>query len=234
MKHLLTLVSFMGIIIFTSCKNEKTAVVTEPEVVTDTVATAPAFEPFQVMAISHTVKDFDAWKKEYDAHESIRTAAGLTPMAVGRDLDNPKKVHVFNRISDLQKAMDFGASADLKAAMKKAGVTGTPEVIIADILRFEESPANVKDRVRIGHKVKDFDAWLKVYDAEGKDVRASHGLVDRSISRNHNDSSMVYVVFAVTDITKAKARMNDPALKKIMTDAGVEGMPTFTFYSVVD
>jgi len=46
-----------------------------------------------------------------------------------------------------------------------------------------------------------------------------------------DDPNLVYVVFEVTDITKAKARLANPALKKIMVDAGVVGTPTITFYS---
>ena len=38
--------------------------------------------------------------------------------------------------------------------------------------------------------------------------------------------------FAVSDM--AKARLNDPALKKIMTDAGVIGKPAIDFYTSVE
>ncbi len=40
--------------------------------------------------------------------------------------------------------------------------------------------------------------------------------------------------FAVSDMAKAKARLKDPALKKIMTDAGVISEPVFEFYTSVE
>jgi quinol monooxygenase YgiN len=238
MKRMFTMIALMAMFSFTSCKKESDKEVTTEATVTDTTATSadevPAFEPFQVMAVSHIVKDFDTWKKGFDAHESNRTDSGLTKMAVSRDMGNPNKVLIFLKIGDLQKAKDFAASPNLKETMQKLGVTSKPEIIYVDIVRFEESPAEFKDRIRVSHKVKDFDAWLKVYDTEGTETRTSNGLIERAISRNIDDPNMIYVTFAVSDMAKAKARLKDPALKKIMTEAGVISEPTFDFYTNVD
>lgn len=130
----------------------------------------PAFVPFKIMGVTHTVKDFDVWKKSYDEHESMRVASGLTKLAVCRDMKNPNKVYVFVKMADIQKAKDFAANPNLKAAMEKGGVNSIPSFRYSDVLRFEEVPAAYKERVRIAHKVKDFDAWLKGYDAEGKET----------------------------------------------------------------
>ena len=193
-----------------------------------------AFVPFKVMSVTHTVKDFDVWKKSYDEHESMRVANGLTKLAVCRDMDSPNKVYVFVKVADVQKAKDFAANKELKEAMQKGGVTGAPTFLYVDVVRFEESPTANKGRVRIGHKVKDYDTWLKAYDAEGKETRAKNGLIDRAVSRDLTDPNMVYVTFTISDLAKAKARMNDPALKKLMTDAGVIGAPVINFYTSVD
>ena len=238
MKTIFTMIALMAMFSFTSCKKESDKEVSTEATVTDTTATladeAPAFEPFQVMAVSHTVKDFDTWKKGFDAHESMRIASGLTKMAVSRDMGNPNKVLIFLKIADLQKAKDFAASPNLKETMQKLGVTSKPEIFYVDIVRFEESPAEVKDRVRVSIKIKDFDAWLKVYDAEGAAIRLANGLIDRAISRNIDDPNMIYVTFAVSDLAKAKKYMKDPALKKLMTEAGVISEPVFDFYTNVD
>ncbi len=47
-----------------------------------------------------------------------------------------------------------------------------PKIIYVDVLRFEESPKEVKKPVRISHKVKDFDNWLKAFDAECNETRS--------------------------------------------------------------
>jgi quinol monooxygenase YgiN len=197
-------------------------------------STTAAFVPFKVINITQTVKDFAAWKKLYDAHDSVRQASGLTKLAVCRDDANPNKVLVFLKVADLQKAKDFAANPELKAVMQKAGVVGAPAFIYSNVLRFEESPAEMKGRVRVGFKVKDFDAWLKAYDAEGKATRAANGLIDRGVSRDINDPSTVYVTLAISDPAKAKARINSPELKKIMDESGVISKPVIDFYTAVD
>jgi len=237
MKTTFTMIALLAMFSFTSCKKESDKEVTTEATVTDTIAVAdeaPVFEPFQVMAVSHTVKDFDTWKKGFDAHESARTASGLTKMAVSRDMENPNKVSIFLKIADLQKAKDFAASPNLKETMQKLGVTSKPEIIYVDIVRFEDTPAEYKDRIRVAHEVKDFDTWLKVYDTEGKETRLANGLIDRALSRSLDNPNMIFITFAISDMAKAKARLTDPALKKIMTDAGVISKPVVDFYTVVE
>ncbi|MCI4443544.1 MAG: hypothetical protein JHC39_08575 [Lentimicrobium sp.] len=238
MKTTFTMIALMAMFTFTSCKKESDKeVTTEPKVEENKAPVAekaPVFEPFKVMAVTHIVKDFDTWKKSFDEHESMRTANGLTKISVCRDMGNPNKVLIFLKVADLQKAKDFAVSPNLKEAMQKGGVMSKPEIVYADVVRFEESSAEFKDRIRVGHKVKDFDAWLKVYDAEGKETRAANGLIDRALSRNIDDPNMIYITFAVSDMAKAKARLNDPALKKIMTDGGVISKPVIDFYTSVD
>jgi quinol monooxygenase YgiN len=194
----------------------------------------PVFVPFKVMSVTHTVKNFDVWKKSYDEHESMRLASGLTKLAVCRDMDSPNKVYVFVKMADVQKAKDFAANPDLKQAMQKGGVNSVPSFLYVDVVRFEESPTTNRGRVRVGHKVKDFESWLKVYDAEGKETRAKNGLIDRAISRDLTDPNMVYITFAISDLAKVKARLKDPSLKKIMTEAGVISEPVINFYTSVD
>ena len=238
MKTTFTMIALMVMFTFASCKKESDKEVIAETTVTDTTATVaekvPAFEPFKIMAISYTVKNYDTWKKVFDEHESTRAESGLTTRALARGIENPNKIYLFLNVADLQKAKDYSANPKLKEVRKTAGVISKPEVIYVDVIRFEDSPAEFKDRLRIGHKVKDFDAWLKAYDAEGTATRLANGLVDRALSRNIDDPNMVYVTFAVSDMAKAKARIDDPALKKIMTDAGVIGKPVIDFYTSVE
>jgi hypothetical protein len=238
MKTTFTMIALMAIFTFTSCKKESDKDVTTETIVADTLATVadepPVFEPFKVMAVTHIVKDFDTWKKGFDEDEMNRSANGLTLRALARGIDNPNNVFIFLNVSDLQKAKDFGASPKLKDVMQKLGVMGKPDIIYVDVVRFEESPTEIKDRIRISHKVKDFDAWLKAYDAEGNETRSSNGLMERAIARNIDDPNLIHVTFAVSDMSKAKARLKDPALKKIMTEAGVISEPVIDFYTSVD
>ena len=240
--RLCTVLTMISAVFFTTaCNNAATdkeasadtVITTKPED-KPAVSTPAAFVPFKVITVTQTVKDFAAWKIVYDANDSMRLANGLTKLAICRDDANPNKVYVFLKIADLQKAKDFAASPALKAAMLKAGGVGLPTFLYSDVPRFEESPVELKGRVRIACKVKDFDAWLKGYDAEGKATRAVNGLVDRAISRNINEPNLIYITFAISDLAKAKARFNSPELKKIREDAGVISEPVIDFYTSVD
>ncbi len=183
--------------------------------------------PYNAMMVRHGVSDYAAFKAVYMAHDSVRKAYGMTSLAVGRGMDDQNMVIVLNKINDVQKAKDFAASPTLKEAMEKAGVTGAPTIDFMKVIRDDTTTIPQNDRLMVSHHVKDFDAWLKVYDAEGKATRAANGIVDRGMARGIDDPNMVYLLFAVTDMAKANARMQSEDLKKIMTDAGVDGAPSF-------
>jgi quinol monooxygenase YgiN len=85
----------------------------------------------------------------------------------------------------------------------------------------------------MSYHVKDYDAWLKAFDAEGAAARAENGIIDRGIARDFYDPNMVYIVSDVSDMKKAKARVASPELKKIMADAGVDTPPTSRWFTVV-
>jgi len=85
----------------------------------------------------------------------------------------------------------------------------------------------------VAHHVKDFDAWLKAFDAEGSAARAANGIIDRAILRDFYDPNTVYITSEVSDLAKAKARMSSPELKKAMADAGVDSPPTIRWYKLV-
>ncbi|MEP7165426.1 MAG: hypothetical protein ABI741_12075 [Ferruginibacter sp.] len=194
----------------------------------------PVFTPFKLVIVKHTVTDFDKWKAGYMAHDSMRNAYGLSHYRLGRGIDDQKMVLVANKIADVQKAKEFAASASLKDAMKKAGVVGKPDVFYVDVVWTDTSKIPQADRMRIIHKVKDFDSWKKIFDAEGKEKRAQFGLIDRALERDIDDPNMVHIVFAISDMAKAKARANSPELKKLMTDAGVTGPPQIFYYKIVE
>ena len=200
---------------------------TEPKAVEEPI---PA-SSYKAIMVKHSVASYPAWKEVYMGHDSVRQAYGITPMFIARGSEDTTTVLVMNKLTDVQKAKDFAASPDLKMVMEKAGVTGPPTVAFLDVVRDDTSSIPQNDRLMVVHKVKDYDTWLKAYDGEGRATRAANGLLDRGLAREIDDPNMVYVVFAVTDKAKAMARMQSEELKKLMTDAGIEGPPSFYFYT---
>jgi hypothetical protein len=234
MKQFASILASAIILIFTSCAgggSEEKKADTAAAAVDTTAKTV--FQPFNLIMIRHKVKDFDKWKVNYLAHDSVRTAYGIRKDILARDVADSNMVTVFDQFTDLAKAKQFAALPNLKEAMQKGGVTGMPSFDYIRVVRLADMNFTAKDRVLVKHKVKDYDAWLKAYDAEGKATRASFGMVDLGIARGLDDSTVVYIYFGITDMAKAKARGDSPELKKIMEDAGVIGKPEmFSFKEV--
>jgi hypothetical protein len=82
------------------------------------------------MFVRHEVTDYAAWRKGYDAFDTARRKLGVTGQAVYQSVDNPNDVTVTHDFKTADKAKAFASSAELKAAMEKAGVKGTPQIWI--------------------------------------------------------------------------------------------------------
>jgi quinol monooxygenase YgiN len=182
------------------------------------------------MLIKHTVMDYEKWRPAYDAHGSVRKEYGQTDLDVLREIADQDQVLIVERIEDIQKAKDFTNLPDLKNTMQKAGVKSAPKFSYYEVIRNDDSKIDAEERIIVTHRVKDFDEWLKAYDGEGKATRANEGMVDRVLARGIDDPNIVHIVFAVTDMAKAKTAISSEAKKKLMISAGVEGRPTIEYY----
>ena len=221
-------------VVFFSCKNNKAEKVEEVSTMEEVDTASTAFMPFKVIVIKHDVADYNKWRLAYDAHDSVRMTYGISHFVIGRGMDNPNTIMVIDKMDDVNKAKDFSMLPSLKDAMKKAGVLNTPKFGFYEVIRNDDSKINLKDRLMVTHRVKDFDAWLKVYDEEGIVKRMEGGLIDRGMARNIDDPNIVTLVFAISDIDKAKALIKSEEQKKVMMDAGVEGVPEMFFYKLVE
>ena len=77
------------------------------------------------------VKDYDTWRTAYDGHEKNRVSAGITNGRVFRNAQDPNDVVILQDVADVAKARTLFGSDDLKAAMQKSGVVGSPNVRFA-------------------------------------------------------------------------------------------------------
>ena len=83
------------------------------------------------LTVHHKVKDYAAWRTGYNAHETSRTSAGITNGRVFRSAEDPNDVLVLLDVADVAKARTWLGSEDLKAAMQKSGVVGSPSIRFA-------------------------------------------------------------------------------------------------------
>ena len=188
--------------------------------------------PFKVVILQQKVKNFAKSEAEYFNRDSLRNTYGISHYVIGRDLRDSNNVFVVDKIQDEEKAKSFYALPGAKALMKKAGVSAPPAFTYAEFVRVNDSPLQFTDGLAVSHHVKNYDAWLKAYDSD-EATRKSNGLIERGIARNLYDSNMVSVLFEVSDMTKAKATMASPELKKKMTDAGVDSPPTVRWFKLI-
>jgi hypothetical protein len=135
------------------------------------------------------------------------------------------------KIDDVNKAKEMAASQDIKDRMKKGGVTGPVAIDYMESVMDDTTAMPQIARLMIKHKVKDWDSWKKAFDSH-KQARMDAGLTDRVVAYTVGDNHSVTLVLGVADMAKAKAFMNSKDLKDKMTEAGVEGKPSFFFYKI--
>jgi hypothetical protein len=81
--------------------------------------------------IHHKVYDYAAWRTGYNENERSRAAAGITNGRVYRSADDPNDVLVLQDATDMAKARAWLGGEDMKTAMRKSGVVGSPSVRFA-------------------------------------------------------------------------------------------------------
>ena len=199
---------------------------------TDTApVTATTAAPADIMLMQFKVADYAKWHSKFESRDSIRKPYGLTNYVAGKGLDDPSRVIVFLKMEDPNRAKELTASQGMKDRMKEAGVTGTPTFTYLETVMDDNSTIPQTNRLIMMSKVKDFDAWKTEFD-KNKQVRIDNGLIDRAIGYSVDDKQQAVIVFAVTDMAKAKAFLQSADLKDRMEKAGVIGKPTSFFYNI--
>src|ERR1700680_3386190 len=93
-------------------------------------STQPAAAADVRLFVRHEVNDYAAWRKVYNDFGKIGRKLGVTAQAVYRSAESPNDITVTHDFKSMEQARAFVASPDLKAAMDKSGIKGTPQVWI--------------------------------------------------------------------------------------------------------
>jgi hypothetical protein len=78
--------------------------------------------------VQHKVKDYAAWRKVYDEVAGFQKQGGVIAESVHRAKDDPNLVLVTHKFATMNAALAFFGNAELKSAMRRAGVEGAPRV----------------------------------------------------------------------------------------------------------
>jgi hypothetical protein len=82
--------------------------------------------------VTHSVRDFDAWKIVYDELGEMRKTMDVRGAAVYRDTTDHNKVTVTHQFDNMETALAWANMDGLKEGMMKAGVEGKPEMWFAE------------------------------------------------------------------------------------------------------
>jgi hypothetical protein len=181
------------------------------------------------LTVIHECKDYPAWRKVYDADAPNRKAAGLTEIHLLREHANANLVALMFGVSNVGRAKAFATSPDLAAAMKGAGIIGAPRV------RFrhgEYHPVSAANYATMTVTVRDYETALKAYAMDAAD-RKGAGLKDLAVLQLDDDKNNLLLLWAVSDVARATAFFDAPALAAHMAkNAGVVGPPERHFWKV--
>jgi hypothetical protein len=186
-----------------------------------------------LVTVTHKVANYAKWLAAYDAHDSVRLAAGLHNYVIGRGLEDSNMILVAMKADDTAKAKGFGSDKDVRARMKAAGVIGAPMITISTEVWQDTvtlPPMTIRSETML--TVNDWDTFFKAFE-DGKQERMDNGIVDRVVGHDAGDNKKVTVVTALTDTAKAFAYYKSDVLKKRHVAEGIVGEPTrFRFFIV--
>ncbi len=179
------------------------------------------------LTVVHECKDYPSWKEAYDADAPNRAAAGLTEIHILREHDNANLVALMFGVADVGRAKAFATSPNLPSTMKEAGIIGTPTV------RFRHGDYNraaAATYATMTLTVRDYGTALKAYAMDAAD-RKGAGLTDLAVLQLNDDPNNLVILWAVSDVARASAFFDSPALAAHMAkNAGVVGPPERHFW----
>jgi len=82
-----------------------------------------------------TVKDWDAWFKNFQEGKQERMDNGIVDRVIGHDVDDNKKVMLVTVVMDTTKAFAYYKSDMLKKRREAGGVIGTPQRFLFQIAK---------------------------------------------------------------------------------------------------
>jgi heme-degrading monooxygenase HmoA len=78
--------------------------------------------------LRHKVSDYTRWKEAFDSHLPVRKRAGETGCRLFHNVEDSHDVFLLLDWETTEEARKFMGSSELRDAMQKAGVVGTPEI----------------------------------------------------------------------------------------------------------
>jgi len=188
--------------------------------------------PNAAALITHQVRNYDAWRADFDAHRVAREEAGILGHHVNRAASDPNTVSVYLPAPTQEALQRFAAASDLRDVMKKAGVVGEPQIVPLT----PKEDLTVKQPLAgaiVIHEVKDYGTWKAAFDAD-KGTREKAGIIGHAVNQRADNAQVVIVYLQAKSQNALKAFTSSSDLKETMQRAGVVGAPTINFVDGMD
>ena len=78
--------------------------------------------------VHHKVSDYNRWKEAFDSHLNTRKRAGEMGFHLFHNTDDLRDIFILLDWQTAEEARKFMNSEELRSAMEKAGVVGTPDI----------------------------------------------------------------------------------------------------------
>lgn len=83
---------------------------------------------------THKVKNFENWRKVFDAGEKLRQKAEIEVRKIFRSVNDPNEIHFLLESTSADSVYEFFRSDVLKKNMNEAGVIGEPVFHILELV----------------------------------------------------------------------------------------------------
>lgn len=230
-----TLLLAANLFLFSSCgdgdKKEEATDTSTAETPTAPVNTIDT-TAHNMVTVMHKVADFNKWLAGYEAHDSARLANGIHSYVIGRGLMDTNMVLVAMRADDMAKAKAFTQNPALKEVMKKAGVTGAPDIHFTIVTWQDTANVGSIPRAMTMFSVKDHLVWRTAFET-GAQERKDAGIMVRNIGHEADKPNNIRLVTALSDTAKAFAYYKSDAMKKRMADGGITTEPKRFVFTIV-
>jgi hypothetical protein len=189
--------------------------------------------PTIAATVTQRIRDFDAWKKAFDAHAAERQKAGILGHHILRSADEPEFVSVYLSATDRSSLERFLAGSDLKTKMRDVGITEAPQ----SLLLVPQEQRTVRGRglasASVTFEVEDYARWKAAFDG-GREGRERAGIVGHAVDRTVADPNRVVVYFQAESTERLRARLGSPAVAAGQQKAGVRSAPEVRFFEETD
>ena len=86
------------------------------------------------MLVRSNVEDFAKWKEAFDGDIGFRESCGSRGGHVFQNASDPNEVFVLLEWDTMDNLQQFAQSDELKEKMRESGVTGAPDVYLANLV----------------------------------------------------------------------------------------------------